>query len=185
MGSGEWVVNIDHKGRVVASAAEGAVAASYLVLPNPDGSLDLLERDHRRSPSPEQVSAHTQPDDLAEAEMARWEAVADAADRRLAEQRPGPSTTASGRGIGPVIDLSPKDAPQPQAFSSSDREANFPTMSVVDSALKYWLIQNRDAHVLFQQRGTSSRSRVHPAPASASASAASASSSPVAGSPAL
>lgn len=161
MAIGEWLVNIDFEGRVVV-ASDGPAAASYLVLPNPDGSLDLLERDHLRTPTPEAEQPRTELDDQAEAELARWAEVADSADRRLADQRGMPTITTSGRAIGPVIDLSPKDAPQPQAFSSNDREANSPTMSAVDSALKYWLIQNRDAHELFQERGSSGRSPANP-----------------------
>ena len=165
----DWQVVLDHDGRVLVGKAEADVEGRYLVLPQPDGNLELraLERVGERGspapPGPEPVMAGLD-EDAAESELARWGA------RALGDlsQAPKPAAATTPSAALPLIDPRRADRPQPAALESTDVEANSTSLSAVDAAYRYWLIQNRDAHDLFRTRGSSRRSATSDASSSKS-----------------
>jgi hypothetical protein len=162
----DWKVELDEDGHVVAGDGTARIEGRYLVVPQSDGSLALhaLEHHHEPGAQPETPPpAPVEPPDeaAAAAELARWGA------RALGDLRPGDSSTpaVSVNGTLPLVEIRSEDRPQPAAQASAEPAANASALSAVDSTWRYWLVQNRDAHELFNQRSASSRRTVPASPA--------------------
>lgn len=148
-----WQVVLDHEGRVVVGRTD-EIEGRYLVVPQPDGTLELrlVEQLDRDLPVEQGLPAEAPRGELdpdaAEMELARW------GKRALGDLSPEERARAESavRKALHLIEVRPDERPQPGAIPSSAPEAVNSATSAVDQAWRYWLVQNRDAHQLFTKK---------------------------------
>ena len=174
-----WEVRLDGEGRVLASDATASPlnrahaqetknpgGGRYLVIPQDDGSLDLLALEVYPMPPPAQglQPPHADAGDARSGDPAQWghRALGDLSqDPQAPLPLPGDSSLV-------LVDPTQPDRPQPAALASQSPEALNSALGQSQNEWTYWLTQNRDALNLWRQR--------HPektgAPASTTANAA-------------
>jgi hypothetical protein len=164
-----WEVRLDRDGHVLPQVPPDQPGddggGRYLVVPQHDGSLDLLALEvfaQRQEPSA-QASAGDD-EQLIATDPSRY------GRRALGDltEDPAAALPLPVHAGFLVIDPRQPDLPQPQAIQSSSPEAVHSAVSPSVSEWTYWLTQNRDARMWYRQQHESPTGLTSSSPCSAS-----------------